>query len=831
MRSLNNYPLNRSKSNYTIMKLLFKIARTELRNLFYSPIAWFLTIAFFLQCAITYTKLLHNFAVSQETGGISLLYLTNLTSKLFTSQYGLFVTITQTLYLYIPLLTMGLISREINSGTISLLYSSPIKIREIVFGKYLAMLFYNLILVGVIGVFLVAGMLDIKSADWGMLVSAALGFYLLLGAYTAIGLFMSSLTSYQVVAAICTFVMIGILSYIGTLWQGVDFVRDLTYFLSLSGRTQHMLTGLITTKDVIYFITIIYIFLGLSISKLQFGRETKPWRVKAGVYAAIVVSALAVGYITSRPGLIGYWDTTADKNNTLTPNAQKIIKELGDAPLEVTVYTNYLDNYAFLGMPERRNMILALWEPYLRFKPNINFRYVIYYDRPMEQGYDIFASYKGKTMPQIVAQKAKAEGLNPAMFKTPEQIKKMADLTPESNRFVMQLTYKGKSTFLRIFNDMAIWPGESEVSAAFKRLLQDKMPVIGFVTGNGERKTNRKGDRAYKLTTSEKTFRQSLINQGFDVDTLALDKQEIPDNVKALVLADPQTALSPLASEKIEAYISRGGNVVMAGEPGRQQLINPLLKTIGVQLNDGMLEQKSEDNAPWLLLPHFTPHALTLSGTLKNPSIDTLPVSFNGATSLSFTETNGFKAFPLIQTLPGVAYNTSARNPDLSLVGTEEAAATDGLNATRTAGGEGFRPRMVNTVQTSASVSVHAQPVSAPVPFSDNTTKTYTTVLGLTRHINGKEQRIIVSGDADFMSNAELRRDLPRVANFYFNTALFSWLDNGEFPVNTSRPDSKDNRVTVSVDRVGLLNIWYLWVLPSILLIIGSVLLIRRKRK
>ena len=131
--------------------------------------------------------------------------------------------------------------------------------------------------------------------------------------------------------------MIGILSYIGTLWQSINFVRDLTYFLSLSGRTRHMLTGLITTKDVIYFIVIVYIFLGLTIYKLQSGRETKAWYVSASRYVIIVVSALIIGYITSRPRLIGYWDTTANQVNTLTPNAQQIIKELGDdKKLEVT---------------------------------------------------------------------------------------------------------------------------------------------------------------------------------------------------------------------------------------------------------------------------------------------------------------------------------------------------------------------------------------------------------------------------------------------------------------------------------------------------------------
>jgi len=823
------------------MNIIFKVAKTELRNLFYSPIAWFLTIAFLVQCAITYTKLLGYNASTQEMGGINLANMTELTAGIFTKSYGMFPPIMQNLYLYIPLLTMGLISREINGGTISLLYSSPIKIREIVFGKFLAMLFYNLVMVMVIGVFLVAGVLDIKSADWGMLLSAALGFYLLLAAYAAIGLFMSSLTSYQVVAAVSTFVMIGSLSYIGTLWQGVDFVRDLTYFLSISGRTQHMLRGLISTKDFIYFILIVYIFLGLTISKLQFGRETKSWPVKTGRYTIIIISALFVGYITSLPGLIGYWDTTADKTNTLTPNAQKIIKELGDDPLEVTIYSNYLDNFSYFGLPEQRHLILDLWEPYLRFKPNITFRYVSYYDRPLGLDYDMFAYYKGKTLPQIVAQNAKGAGLPLSMFKTPEEMHKIIDLKPELNRFVMQLNYKGKSTFLRVYNDQAIWPSETEVGAAFKRLLQAKMPQIGFISGDGERNPNKKGDRAYKLLASDKTFRFALINQGFDIDTLSLDKQDIPSGVTALVLADPQKALSPVASQKIEDYIAKGGNLLIAGEPGRQQLVNPLLKPLGVQLIDGMLEQKSEDNAPWLMLPFITQHGIDLSKALDKPSIDTLPVSLNGTTSLSYAETNGFKIQPLLIAKSKTAHNTSARNPDLDLVGDNAPGnATTAIHANHShvVHVEMVVKQQVVTVKkisaaTSAVAGNNAKPQQPDTNARTigNQTDTYVTTIALNRQINGKQQRIIISGDADFMSNAELNRYQPRTANFSFNTALFSWLSYGHFPLDTSRPDAKDNRVTVSTDRVALLRIWYIWVMPGILLIFSSVLLIRRKRK
>ena len=793
------------------MKLILKIAKAELRNLFYSPIAWFLTIAFMVECALAYINQIKDYARTQEMGGMGLNYIKYVTMGVFTNpESGVFAGVMQNLYLYLPLLTMGLISREINGGTISLLYSSPVKIREIVFGKYLAMLVYSLMLLFVIGIFMVAGVFDIKPADYGMLLAAALGFYLLLCAYSAIGLFMSSLTSYQIVAAVSTFVMIGVLSYIGTLWQRMDFVRDLTYFLSLSGRTHHMLKGLITTKDVIYFIVIVYMFLGFTIYKLQSGRETKAWYVSAGRYTAIVVSALVIGYITSRPSLIGYWDTTANQDNTLTPNAQRIIKELGDDKLTITVYSNFLDNYWFFGLPEQRNKYLERWEPYVRFKPDIDFNYVNYYDRPLALGYDLFKAYKGKTIRQIAEQRAKAEDLKMSMFETPEQIQMEIDLKPEMNRFVMKLTYKDRSTFLRIFNDQMVWPSEAEVSAAFKRLLKAKIPVIAFVTGDGERNTGKKGDREYKGLTTDKVFRYALINQGFDIDTISLSTRDIPDNITALVIADPQSELSAANIQKIQAYIAKGGNLLIAGEPGRQQMLNPLLETLGVQLTNGMLEQESEDYAPTLVLAHLTKTADSLSEILSDPSVDTLPVAMNGIAGLSYHDTGGFNIQPLLITKAGAVRNTLGRNPDLDFVSNKEDAA----------GGINYASVGVNKIK------------QIPLAKSINDSNSiYPAALSLTRQINGKEQRIVICGDADLLSNSELGRHNPRVINFSFSTALFSWLDYGQYPVDISRPDGKDTRVTVSTDHVSFLEILYVWVVPGLILIFAAIFLIRRRRK
>src|SRR5258708_15798567 len=251
------------------MKTTFEIAKAELAQLFYSPIAWFLLVAFLCQCGLVYTGSIENYLTQQEMGGENMRYLTYLTSKIFAPPYGSWPALVRNLYLYLPLLPMGLMSREINGGTIKLLYSSPIKIKEIIFGKFLAMMVYNLLLVMAVLLLMFLGLSNIHAADAGLLFSGLLGIYLLLCAYAAIGLFMSCLTSYQVVAALSTLVLLAVLNYIGTLWQDIDFVRDLAYFLSISGRVHHMLGGRITPQAILYFFVLIFIFLRSSIYKLH----------------------------------------------------------------------------------------------------------------------------------------------------------------------------------------------------------------------------------------------------------------------------------------------------------------------------------------------------------------------------------------------------------------------------------------------------------------------------------------------------------------------------------------------------------------------------------
>ena len=90
------------------------------------------------------------------------------------------------LYLYIPLLTMGLMSQEYNRGSIKLLYSSPVTNKQIIFGKYLSMIIYALILVAILSIYYLFTACTIKNIDHPFVLSALLGVFLMICAYAAI---------------------------------------------------------------------------------------------------------------------------------------------------------------------------------------------------------------------------------------------------------------------------------------------------------------------------------------------------------------------------------------------------------------------------------------------------------------------------------------------------------------------------------------------------------------------------------------------------------------------------------------------------------------------
>ena len=436
------------------MKTIFKIAKTELQTLFYSPIAWLILIIFTFQCSMTFSNLMGGMVRSESLGYGNY----NATLGLYSGMRGLFTAVQSYLYLYIPLLTMSLMSRELGSGSIKLLYSSPVTNWQIILGKYAWMMVYALVLIGVLMLYAIYAICAAKNIDIPYILSGLLGLYLLICAYAAIGLFMSSLTSYQIVAAVGTLAVLAALSYVKGLWQEIDFVRDLTFWLAIDGRAGEFVDGLICSEDVIYFLIVILLFLSMAVIRLQARRQKSSWMVNWGKYVGVWAVALFIGYLSSRPSLMSFYDATRTKHNTLTQNSQDIVARM-DGKLTITTYVNIMDRFYWYGSPSSRNWDLERFKQYVRFKPDITMKYVYYYDSIKDMK-SLEKRYPDMTFEEMVKKTIEIIKLDSNKILKPEQIREQIDLKPEMNRFVRLLEREnGQKTFLRVFDDMMVFPG------------------------------------------------------------------------------------------------------------------------------------------------------------------------------------------------------------------------------------------------------------------------------------------------------------------------------------------------------------------------------------
>lgn len=762
------------------MRTIFRIMITELKVLFYSPVAWLILIVFTFQAGSQFCSLFGTQVSSQEMG-YALYGVTN--SVL--GGYGLFSGMLDNIYLYIPLLTMGLMSRELSSGSIKLLYSSPVTNFQIIFGKYLSIMVYGLLLIAVLLVSTTVGYFGTENMDLPMVLTGLLGIFLTLCAYGAIGLFMSTVTHYQVVAAIGTLVVLAVLNYVGKIGQDISFVRDITYWLSISGRSQTFLSGLLCSKDIIYFLLVISMFICFSIFKLQgeLSKDSK-W-ISFSKYGSVLLIVLIVGYISSRPMMIKYYDSTANQGNTLTPESQAVMKNLTE-DLTIKTYVNFIDDNYHKGNPAVVNNDKKNFEGYVRFKPDIKMEYIYYYDTTYNASLDM--RYPDLNFRQRFDTLCKLYDLPTKMFKTPEQMKKILDLESEGNRFVRLLEYgNGKKRFLRIYNDQQVDPSESEITTALKTLIEES-PKVGFVVGHNERAIAGIGDRGFSTFAADKSFRHSLVNQGFEVVEVTMESA-VNEEIDILVVSDMRSGYNDVEMANFDNFLARGGNMIILGEPRRQENMNPLVAKFGLKFTDGLLVQPRETISADVMTGSFTNFALNIKG-LANMIGRRYCVTMPSACGIETIAPTGYEIEPLIVTAEKGVWNEKTTTNFI-----DEVPSFD--------------------------------------PSEGEVEKSYDLMVYAKRYVKGKEQRIFVIGDADCIGNGEItmrRKDVP-ASNYSLIITMFQELSYGKYPIVTTRTPPKDNRVFISSKAMKPITLFLKWIFPSLLaLAFCAIWYIRRGR-
>jgi ABC-2 type transport system permease protein len=448
--------------------------------------------------------------------------------------------------------------------------------------------------------------------------------------------------------------------------------------------------------------------------------------------------------------------------------------------LEITTYVNLLDQHVYAGLPVSRNTDLARFEDFRRFIPGIKMSYVYYYDATDLAGNPNMiyqGDIQGLSIEQIAGKVADNLQVDLKDFLPPAQIRRTINLEPEGNTFVRRLTYNGKSSYLRLYNENNQFPEEAEITAAIKKLITPNQKIV-FADGDDERSITIKGDRSYELFSNARKARKSLINQGFEVVSIDLNKSQLPSGASILVIADPAKPFSSNAFLRIRQYLNAGGNMLITSEPQHRAVINPLLAELGVQLSGGMMVNPDRNTPPDLINARFTGNPNNFE-QMKNPYAT---VAMPTAAMLE-VQNKGFTMDTLLRSNPKGWNKVNEFDPSSTAMS--------------------YEPKHGDRLG------------SKPL------------ILALTRNVGNKQQKIVISGDADFMSN----NLIVQAYNLPFIYGIFRWFSDGAFPVKVKRAAPTDDAILANCKQLSVYRLATLWALPALIIACGAALLLIRKRK
>ena len=236
------------------MHNILTIYKKELRSFFNTPMAYIFLVVFALVNGYFFTNtfFLYNQSDMRSLFGIvPLVYL-----------------------FFIPAVSMGLISREKSLGTIEIITTLPVRERDIVIGKFMAGL--SLILIALLTTLIhYITLINVGTTiDHGAVFTGYLGLALLGGVYTAVGIFSSSLTENQVIAFIVGIAIVITFFLMDKLLVFVPpGLAGLIQYLSTEFHLSNMSRGVIDTRNIVYFGSVIGFFLFMTTRVL----ESRKW--------------------------------------------------------------------------------------------------------------------------------------------------------------------------------------------------------------------------------------------------------------------------------------------------------------------------------------------------------------------------------------------------------------------------------------------------------------------------------------------------------------------------------------------------------------------------
>ncbi len=458
------------------------------------------------------------------------------------------------LLLLVPAITMRSFSEEFKQGTYEVLHSMPFTSLQLVLGKLLGSLL--IVVAAIAPTFFYAFVLDALSAtggmDWGATIGSYIGLIFLGAVYTAVGVFASSLTKNSAIALLLS-ITISVLLLKSFDWiSGISlFSNGYDYYIKQLGLSLHynnMSKGLIKMTDLIYFISILVLFVMGTVENLK-------GKIK---YLLLLIAILVANYLSNLFPI--QLDLTKEQRYTLSTSSNEVISQIktpvtvhlylgGDLPANYKTISNA--TIALLDQLSQINPTAIKWNLEIPNQLASDSALYILYDSLSKLGLPIERVQQGdggsdKRVDQLIIPGAlvEIEGQKPLAvdLRSSKKYFKPYNIIKDVPEIDEQASANAAEALL-----------EYKFVQAIYLLNRTIKPTIAYLIGNGE---------PVNLTVND--IGETLKDQ-YDLSVFDLSKG-FPEasKIKTLLVVKPTSPFSELDKLKIDQYIMGGGNIIWA---------------------------------------------------------------------------------------------------------------------------------------------------------------------------------------------------------------------------------------------------------------------------
>lgn len=487
-----------------------------------------------------------------------------------------FSTMITTLLFLIPILTMRLLSEEKKLKTDQLLFTIPLSVKDILFGKFLAA--FTVFAMGILMTFsFVVTLTFFGNVEFYTVIGCYIGIFMVGICFIALGIFLSSLTENQTVAAIVTYAILFGLYLINMLGNYVTntFWIYVIEGIALFRRFDNFTMGIFDPGGIFYYLSLTILFLmGTGVIMVKaFHKKLKLFIFLVSLIAIVVISNVLVSGMAKKYNW--HLDTTSSGLYQISGETKELMKGLDE---QVDIYCISKSRDAILEFSKMLDRYDASSE-YIKVTYVDPYSDLVYLDQLKEEGIEV--------------------GVNTILVESQgrRKVLTMADM----------YQFNADGTKLVYFN------AEAMLTSAVINVSSEQQNKIGMLMGHGE-------DTPVQI--------QELVMQnGYEPKGVILN-QSIPAEIQVLLMLAPQSDYTVSELAYLDEYFENGNSLLCFYDPSVKELPNleKLLKEWGIAFEKNIIfdAKHNIESTPVNLVSYYVAHNIT-SYFQKNPYYTVAP--------------------------------------------------------------------------------------------------------------------------------------------------------------------------------------------------------------